>query len=125
MSESRQRLGRAAESAVEDWLVGAGWRILERNVRSASGGEVDLLAVDPTRALVAVEVRARTSSRTGEASSSVDRRKALRLERTLVAHAAASRVPHADLRVDLVTVTPERDAPGHWRLRRIAGISGR
>jgi putative endonuclease len=125
MSETRQRLGRAAESAVEDWLVGAGWRILERNARSASGGEVDLLAVDPTEALVAVEVRARTSARAGDASTSVDTRKALRLERTLVARAAASRVPHTELRVDLVTVTPVREAPGQWRLRRIAGISGR
>lgn len=125
MSDPRRRLGRAAESAVEAWLVRAGWRILERNVRSVGGGEVDLLAVDPSEALVAVEVRARTSARTGEASGSVDHRKALRLERTLVARAAASRVPHAGLRVDLVTVTPARDAPGHWRLRRIAGVSSR
>ena len=125
MGRSPQRLGRAAESAVAGWLLGAGWQILGRNVRSREGGEVDLLALDPTRVLVAIEVRARTTERAGHASATVDARKATRLERTLVACATAGGVPHVGLRVDLVTATPEPSTPGRWRLRRIPGISER
>jgi putative endonuclease len=124
MTDPRHRLGRAAEEAVAGWLASAGWQVRGRNVRSVGGGEVDLVCIDPHDVMVAVEVRARTSHRAGEAAVSVDTRRVRRLQRTLVAHAAATPVPHAGLRVDLVTAEPQADAPGHWRLRRMAGIDG-
>jgi putative endonuclease len=60
MTNARQRLGHAAESVVADLLERRGMRILARNQRTSSvRGEIDLIGVDG-RALVFVEVKART-----------------------------------------------------------------
>lgn len=125
MSDPRHALGRAAEGAVASWLTGAGWTILERGVRAGAGGEVDLLALDPARTLVAVEVRARRTDRTGSAAATVDHRRIRRLESTLVAYASAGATRHRGLRVDLVTVEPFAGPKPGWQLRRIPGIGAR
>ena len=60
MTKARQRLGHAAESVVADALERRGMRILARNQRTSSvRGEIDLIGVDG-RALVFIEVKART-----------------------------------------------------------------
>ncbi|HET8776349.1 MAG TPA: YraN family protein [Candidatus Limnocylindria bacterium] len=120
MADPRHALGSAAETAVGEWLEACGWRIVGRRVRSPAGGEVDLVAIDPADVLVAIEVRARRSARAGRAGLSVDARRVARLRRTLVASAVAVDVPHAGLRVDLVTVEP--DFAGSWRVVRLPGI---
>lgn len=122
MTDPRHVLGLAAEEAVADWLTGNGWRVIARRARSTGGGEVDLVALDRERILVAVEVRARRSSRTGSAATSVDRRRVARLGRTLAALGAACGEPHRGLRVDLVTVEPVAEGTGRWRLTRLPGI---
>ena len=123
MSDPRHALGHAGEGAVAEWLTAAGWTILERRIRAGAGGEVDLLALDPVGTLVAVEVRARRTDRTGAAAATVDRRRIGRLELTLVAYASSGIVRHRGLRVDLVTVEPAAGSmPGRWRLRRIPGV---
>jgi putative endonuclease len=121
MADPRHALGITAEAAVARWLTDAGWRIVERRARSTTGGEVDLVAVDPGRTLVAIEVRARRTRRTGAAAMSVDARRVGRLGRTLAAMAARGDHRHRALRIDLVTVEPG-DGPGRWRLARIPGI---
>ena len=123
MGDPRHDLGLAAEDAVARWLAGAGWVIRSRRERRPGGGEVDLTAVDPGGTLVAVEVRARRSARTGAADETIDARRVTRISRTLVAHASASGRPWPGLRVDLVTVEPILGTGG-WRLRRIPGIDG-
>jgi Holliday junction resolvase-like predicted endonuclease len=125
MSNPRHTLGLAAEEAVAGWLAGAGWEILERRTRAGTGGEVDLLAIDPSRTLVAVEARARRSDRTGAAATTLDRRRIRRLEATLATYASTRAVRHRGLRVDLVTVEPSAVPEGGWRLRRIPGIGER
>jgi putative endonuclease len=123
MADPRHALGSAAEAVVGEWLEACGWRIVGRRVRSAEGGEVDLVAIDRDDVLVAVEVRARRSTRAGAAGLSVDAGRVARLRRTLVASARASGDAHAGLRVDLVTVEPDavRGARA-WRLARLPGI---
>jgi putative endonuclease len=125
MSDPRHALGRAAEEAVAAWLAAAGWTILERRMRAGAGGEVDLIALDPRRTLVAIEVRARRSDRTGPAAATVDHRHIRRLESTLVAYASAGVIGHRGLRVDLATVEPIAGADRGWQLRRIPGIGER
>jgi putative endonuclease len=56
VTQTRQRLGRAAEDLVAGRLVAAGWEILERNARTRHG-ELDIVALDGG-ALVFVEVKA-------------------------------------------------------------------
>ena len=121
MGDPRHTLGLAAEEAVAAWLSAAGWRVILRRARAAGGGEVDLVALDPSRTLVAVEVRARRTDRTGRAAMSVDSRRVARLGRTLAAVATTSDVGHRGLRIDLVSVEPSGE-PGRWRLTRMPGI---
>jgi putative endonuclease len=122
MADPRHLLGLAAEGAVARWLTACGWDVLAARQRSRAGGEVDIVAIDPAGIMVAVEVRARRTRRAGSALGSIDQRRVARLARTLAATAAASGAVHRGIRIDLVTVEPMRDRPGHWRLRREPGI---
>jgi len=65
METAQQRRGRRAEELACESLRAAGWTIIQHNLRVA-GLEIDLLARDERRLLVAVEVRARL--RVGEQS---------------------------------------------------------
>jgi putative endonuclease len=121
MGDPRHDLGLAAEQAVAAWLTDAGWRVVERRARSPAGGEIDVVAIDPRGILVAIEVRARHTRRTGAAAATVDASRVARLGRTLACIAAAGRFAHRGLRVDLVTVEPAGQ-PGRWRLLRVPGM---
>lgn len=126
MGDPRHDLGLRAEQAAAAWLERCGWSILARRQRSPHGGEVDILALDPDGVLVALEVRARRSERTGRAGESVDARRVGRMRRTLAAFAAGRPTPHQGLRIDLVTVEPAHEAlAGSWRVRRAPDIGAR
>jgi putative endonuclease len=123
MSDPRHALGLAAEAATEAWLARAEWRVMARRCRPpGGGGELDLVAVDPDGVLVAIEVRARRTSRAGRAASTVGPARIRRLRRSLARIGAASGHRHAGLRVDLVTAEPLDGEPRRWRLARIRGI---
>lgn len=122
MTDPRHALGLRMEDAVAGWLEAAGWLVLARRARAAGGGEVDLVAIDRDGVLVAVEVRARRSVRTGAAAATVDRRRIGRLRRTLASLGRGSPVPYRGMRVDLVSAEPIPGAEDRWRLRRIPGI---
>lgn len=120
MGDPRHVLGRQAERQVAAWLKGFGWRILAERHRS-SGGEIDLVALDPAGCLVAVEVKLRQSGRAGLAIESVTPSAVRRRHAALATYASSQRVGHRGLRVDLVTVGPG-PKPRTWRLARVAGV---
>lgn len=122
MGDPRHELGLAAEAAAAAWLCRVGWHVLARRSRGRGRGELDLVALDTGEVLVAVEVRARRSSRAGAPEATVDAARVRRLRRALGAYAADQRIPHRGLRVDIVTVRPAADQPGAWRLDRVPGI---
>lgn len=119
MGDPRHLLGVRAEEAVAGFLAASGWRILERRWRGPYG-EIDLVCHDPHGALVGVEVKLRTSGRSGTGPESIDLRRLGRLRRSL-AHYAAGR-HGAGLRIDLVTLEPADG--GGWRLQRRPAIDG-
>ncbi len=118
MADPRHRLGMEAEARVADALRAAGWRVLARRWRVREG-EIDLVCLDPGGELVAVEVRARGSARSGAARESVDSRRLGRLRAALRRFASSGEVGYRGLRIDLVTV--ERRA-GRWRATRLPRI---
>jgi putative endonuclease len=124
MGDPRHDLGGRGESAVAAWLTHSGWRVLARRWR-APEGELDIVALDPAGALVAVEVRARRTARTGGAADSVDARHLHRLRAALGRYAAQATDGHTALRIDLVTLTPvEEEAGSRWRATRLEAIDG-
>jgi len=114
---ARHALGERAEARVAAWLSAHGWRILARRARQG-GGELDLVAIDPTGVLVGVEVRARRSERTGAPIETLSPHGIARRRHALAAYAGHA-PPHRGIRLDLVSVVP---TAGKWRLSRLAGI---
>jgi putative endonuclease len=105
---ARQRLGRRAEDLVATRLEQAGWRIVGRNVRLASG-ELDIVALDGAT-LVFVEVKAgRAGATVGPElpAHAVGRRKQLKLRRLAREWIADGRGPSgvAGYRFDVVGVS--------------------
>src|SRR5688500_16250178 len=122
MGDPRHDLGLAAEQAVADWLEASGWRIMARRHRSRSGGEVDLIGLDPAGVLVAIEVRARRAGRAGHGSERIGPRRTARSGRTLAAYAVDSRVVHVGLRTALVSASSLPGPVARWLLRRVPNI---
>ncbi|MBW8059552.1 MAG: YraN family protein [Solirubrobacterales bacterium] len=111
MTETRQRIGRAAEDLVAARLAADGWEIVERNARTRYG-ELDIVAVDG-RALVFVEVKAgREGSTFGPERPvlGVGPRKQRRIRRLATAWMMERRdAPrYAEIRFDAVGVTFDR-----------------
>ncbi|HJN93945.1 MAG TPA: YraN family protein [Dehalococcoidia bacterium] len=104
----RRTLGRAGERLAAAHLKVKGNEILERNVYTARG-ELDLIARSPEGVIVFVEVRTRRGAHAAEeAAASVDMRKQRRLHE-LAATYLAEHAPHAEARIDVITVAVERD----------------
>lgn len=120
MPNPRHDLGELAEDRVAAWLANRGWTLLARRWRCPQG-ELDIVALDPSSVLVAVEVKLRSSYRAGGPLESVDRRRLGRLRAALGRFRVAKRIPlGAGLRVDLVAVAPTGE--GRWRLAHHPGI---
>lgn len=69
-----QELGRLGEKIARRWLVAAGARILYRNFRAPTGGEVDVVARQGT-VLLFTEVKTRRAGGVGRPLDAVDRQK--------------------------------------------------
>jgi putative endonuclease len=111
VSETRQRLGRAAEELVAARLDAAGWKVLERNARSRLG-ELDIVCLDG-RTLVFVEVKAgRAGTIYGPERPvlSIDRRKQQRIRRLATAWMSERHAlpRYEQIRFDAVGVTYDR-----------------
>ena len=122
MPDPRHALGERAEEASAAWLTSRGWTILALRWRCPEG-ELDLVAHDPDRVLVAIEVKMRRTGRAGSPIETIDQRRLGRLRAALGRFAFVS--PDAarnGLRVDLVAV--RADGPGQWRLTHHRGIDG-
>ena len=97
--------GLKAEQEAARLLEASGMVILDRRYRSRAG-EIDLVARDG-RAVVFVEVKARSSAAFGVPEEAVDRRKRRRLARSAAAYLAERGLGNAPARFDVVAITPE------------------
>ena len=99
-----QTLGRRGEDIAHRFLQRAGFIVVARNYRLASGaGEIDVVARDGDT-LVFVEVKSRATDEFGSPDRAIDtekRRRMLRAARDFARHAE---VPWEKVRFDVVTV---------------------
>jgi putative endonuclease len=100
----RQRipLGRRGEEIAARHLRRCGYRILERNFRSA-GAEIDLVATDH-ETLVFVEVKTRSSAAFGVPAEAVDARKAERIRRAAGIYLRRNHASQRPARFDIVAI---------------------
>ena len=107
--DRRRHLGALGERLAADHLARVGYRVLERNYRTARG-ELDLIAVD-AGALVFCEVKTRVSGTGGppgplDAIGPVKRRRLRRLAREWLNDPASANRPWTQaLRFDAIAVT--------------------
>ncbi len=113
MGTQRQHIGRLGEELAVQALKARGYVILDRNVRVAQVGEVDILAQDGDT-LVIVEVRTRRNAPLFAPEDSVGPRKRERLA-ALAEAIAYEREWQGPLRVDFVAVSLDRAG----RVRRL------
>jgi putative endonuclease len=115
----RALLGRAGEAAAEVYLIGAGMRLVERDVRLRNG-QIDLVMLDGS-CLVVVEVKARRGGDFGPPQEAVTARKLAKLREL----ARTYRVLHphlgTGLRIDVVAVAMDRVGASRGCLH-IAGV---
>ena len=129
-AQHRRETGRLGERIAARYLADCGWRVLERNWRPGAGlrGELDLVALDPTTgapgpALVCVEVKTRASRPAAPPAAAVTAAKLARLRALAAAWAAAHEVPHAGLRLDVVSILLREAQPALLRHHRAVGAS--
>lgn len=109
----KDALGRAGEEAAVRYLEGLGWRVLERNWRTA-GGELDVIAFDGSEHVVC-EVKTRRDLRYGAPAEAITVAKARRLRR-LASRWAAHRGVRADrVRVDVIGLVGGGPGPAGGR----------
>lgn len=111
-------LGRQGEQLAAQYLEQAGFRILDRNYRSAEG-EIDIVAAD-RRVLVACEVKTRSGVRYGTPIEAVTYQKLSRLRRLAVHWVITHGVIFDELRVDIVGVL--RSPSGDFTIEHVRGV---
>jgi len=116
--KSKQELARIGEDHAARYLRSRGYRVLERNFRARSG-EVDIIA-EHKRALVFVEVKARSSDEFGQPRDAVTVWKQRRIVNAARSYAARLGGSEPSIRFDVVEVfiTPE------GRVKKVEVIAG-
>ena len=102
----RATLGRAGEAAAEAYLVRAGMRLVERDVRLRNG-QIDLVMLDGS-CLVVVEVKARRGRDFGLPQEAVTVRKLNKLCELAQTYRLLHPRVGAGLRIDVVAVSMDR-----------------
>ena len=114
MGGYRRRLGTAGEELAAQWYRGAGYEVLARNWRCASG-EIDLVCRRGSTVVVC-EVKTRRTTSHGTAAEAVTPAKQARLRRLAARWLAATGAGCREVRFDVVAVTGGRVEviPGAW-----------
>jgi putative endonuclease len=115
---AKDALGKHGEELAAEFLKQAGFRILARNWRCAEG-EIDIVAAD-RRALVACEVKTRSSTEYGTPLEAITRQKRRRLRRLAVCWVVAHGVLFDEVRVDAVEVL--KDRRGGFTIEHVRGV---
>jgi putative endonuclease len=101
--DSKLARGASAEADATRLLVGAGYRIVERNFR-CKAGELDIVARDGD-VLVFVEVRSRSNDEHGSAVEMIRRTKQRRVARVATYYLATVAPVFDECRFDIVAIT--------------------
>ena len=77
---NNRQVGRRYESMAADYLISQGYEIVSRNYQNHRRGEIDLIARE-NGVIVFVEVKYRTTLKSGEPEAAVDGRKQQRIRK--------------------------------------------
>ncbi|NCT92235.1 YraN family protein [Cellulomonas sp. APG4] len=103
---AKDAVGRYGEEVAAAHLVRAGWEVVDRNWRGASG-EIDIVALHGEE-LVVVEVKTRTGTGYGHPAEAVTPAKLARLRRLAGQWLAAHELRPRGVRIDVLAVLVRR-----------------
>jgi putative endonuclease len=103
MSLLKKLLGKAGEDRAAKFLVGKGYRVLERNFRTRSG-ELDLIALHEGT-IVFVEVKTRTSNAFGAPELAVTPQKQRKMIKTALGYIKYKKLHSLPCRFDVVAIS--------------------
>ena len=109
------RLGKRGENLAGQFLRKNGYKILYRNFRGRTGGEIDIVCRDRDT-LVFVEVKTRTGEDFGRPFEAIDRKQRNRISRGALAWLRLLDDPDILFRFDVVEVIMADGAPPHLEL---------
>ena len=99
-----RRQGNKAEEQAVSYLKEKGYKIIDRNF-SCKMGEIDIIAQDPQKTLVFVEVKQRKTNLFGGGLAAVNKDKQRRITLTAAAYIKKTKINYFALRFDIITVT--------------------
>jgi putative endonuclease len=111
-------LGAEGEQAAVRYLEGCGFRILDRNWRSADG-EIDIVAVE-RQTFVVCEVKTRSGTRYGTPLDAVGRAKQRRLRRLAAQWLNAHGIRFDQIRIDILGLLYEPS--GGFTIEHVRGV---
>ncbi len=100
---AKQRTGQRGETLATEFLIQAGWVIVERNWRCASG-EIDIIAKDG-ETLIFVEVRTRHSANTEPNFESFTPRKRAKMIATSDEYLSTHQLEDSPYRIDAIAIS--------------------
>ena len=102
-TKNNQRTGAFGEEVVSAYLTAHRAEIIERNWR-IRGGEIDIVALQPTGIFAFVEVKTRSSITFGHPFEAINREKAHRMQRLALGWLATHGCLGSDYQVDVAAV---------------------
>ena len=106
MTENTRAAGKKYEADAVDFLVKKNFKILEKNYRAKSGGEIDIIAVD-RETVVFVEVKAREKMTGQHPFEAVDIRKQKKIIRAAREFLTSKNMWKNYMRFDVVGIITE------------------
>ncbi|MCL1923524.1 MAG: YraN family protein [Propionibacteriaceae bacterium] len=106
--DQRKTLGNTGEEFAANYLLQLGWTILERNWRCSRVGEIDIIAVEPSKrqgTLVFCEVKAKSGHGYGDPLEAITREKLQRLHRLACMWMATHPMGYDRVRIDAIGVS--------------------
>ena len=114
MRPERGELGLYGENEAVRFLARNGYRILERNYKTALG-EIDVVAKKDS-IIVFVEVKSRSSSLFGPACLRVTEKKKRNIIKTMFLYLKERELFDRDVRIDVVAVNFDKEGPERFEL---------
>ena len=115
---AKDAVGRYGENVAASYLAAAGWEVVDRNWRGASG-EIDIVALQGTE-LVVVEVKTRSGDGYGHPAEAVGHAKLSRLRRLAAQWLDAHDLHPTGVRIDVIAVRTSRT--GAATLEHLCGV---
>lgn len=117
-TQSTRKIGGIGEDIAVRYLTANNWKILERNFY-VRGGEIDIIAKDPSHILVFVEVKRRTSNHFGSGVEQFTTQKRKRVKKAGFSYLQICQERYTSIRFDFISLGQNN---AKWRIKHFKNV---